>query len=86
MYYEQNIGGTLTLLNQMDAVGCRQIVFSSSATVYGEAAEVPYRETGRTGPTNPGGQSFIEEIIRDWSVAGDGRSAALLVFQSDWRG
>ena len=80
MYYEQNIGGTLTLLNQMDAVGCRQIVFSSSATVYGEAAEVPYRETGRTGPTNPYGRTklFIEEIIRDWSVAGDGRSAALL--------
>ena len=50
---------------------------SSSATVYGEAAEVPYRETGRTGPTNPGRTKlFIEEIIRDWSVAGDGRSAA----------
>ena len=80
MYYEQNIGGTLTLLNQMDVAGCRQIVFSSSATVYGEAAEVPSRETSRTGPTNPYGRTklFIEEIIRDWSVAGDGRSAALL--------
>ena len=80
MYYEQNIGGTLSLLNQMDAAACRQIVFSSSATVYGEAAEVPSRETTRTGPTNPYGRTklFIEDIIRDWSVAGEGRSAALL--------
>ena len=80
MYYEQNIGGTLTLLNQMDAAGCRQIVFSSSATVYGEAAELPSRETSRTGPTNPYGRTklFIEEIIRDWSATGEGRSAALL--------
>ena len=80
MYYEQNIGGTLNLLNQMDAVGCRRIVFSSSATVYGEAAKVPFRETSYTGPTNPYGRTklFIEEIIRDWSVAGDDRSAALL--------
>ena len=80
MYYEQNIGGTLNLLAQMDAVGCRQIVFSSSATVYGEVAEVPSRETDRTGPTNPYGRTklFIEQIIRDWSAVGDDRSAALL--------
>ena len=80
MYYEQNIGGTLNLLTQMDAAGCRQIVFSSSATVYGEVAEVPSRETDHTGPTNPYGRTklFIENIIRDWSAAGDGRSAALL--------
>ena len=80
MYYEQNIGGSLNLLKQMDAAGCRRIVFSSSATVYGEAAEVPSRETSLTGPTNPYGRTklFIEDIIRDWSVAGEGRSAALL--------
>ena len=79
-YYEQNIVGTLTLLKQMDVVGCRQIVFSSSATVYGETAEVPSRETSRTGPTSPYGRTklFIEEIIQDWSATGDGRSAALL--------
>ena len=78
-YYDQNIGGTLNLLNQMDAVGCRQIVFSSSATVYGEAPEVPSRETSPACATNPSGRtSCIEEIIRDWSVVGDGRSAALL--------
>ena len=80
MYYEQNIGGTLNLLKQMDAAGCRQIVFSSSATVYSEVAEVPFRETSQTGPINPYGRTklFIEEIIRDWSAAGNGRSAAML--------
>ena len=80
MYYEQNVGGTLNLLNQMDAAECRQIVFSSSATVYGEAAVVPSCETSPTAPTNPYGRTklFIEKIIRDWSVAGVGRSAALL--------
>ena len=80
MYYEQNVGGTLNLLNQMDAAECRQIVFSSSATVYGEAAMVPTCETSPTAPTNPYGRTklFIEKIIRDWGVAGVGRSAALL--------
>lgn len=80
MYYEQNVGGTLNLLNQMDAAECRQIVFSSSATVYGEAAVVPSCETSPTDPTNPYGRTklFIEKIIRDWCVAGVGKSAALL--------
>ena len=55
------------------------IVFSSSATS-GEAPEVPSRETSPACATNPYGRTklFIEEIIRDWSVVGDGRSAALL--------
>lgn len=80
MYYEQNIVCTLNLLSQMDAVRCRRIVFSSSATVYGDAAEVPFRETSRTGPTNPYGRTklLIEEIICDWTVTGDDKSAALL--------
>ena len=80
MYYEQNIGSTLNLLTQMDAAGCRQIVFSSSATVYGEVSAPPFREDANTGPTNPYGRTklFIEEILRDWSAVGDGRSAVLL--------
>ena len=80
MYYEQNIGGTLNLLNQMDAVDCRRIVFSSSATVYGEVAAMPLCETSWTDPSNPYGRTklFIEKIICDWSAAGVGRSAALL--------
>ena len=64
----------------MDVVGCRQIVFSSSATVYGENPEVPSRETSYTKPTNPYGRTklFIEEIIRDWSMVANDRSATIL--------
>ena len=79
-YYEQNIGSTLTLLKQMDVVGCRQIVFSSSATVYGEASDPPFREDAGTCPSNPYGRTklFIENIIRDWSAVEDDRSSVLL--------
>lgn len=79
MYYDHNICGTLNLLKQMDVVGCRQIVFSSSATVYGENPEVPSCETSYTKPTNPYGRTklFIEEIIRDWSMVANDRSATI---------
>ena len=80
MYYEQNIGGTINLLKQMDNFACKRIVFSSSATVYGAASAPPFDEQARTSPSNPYGRTklFIEDIIRDWSAAGEGRSAALL--------
>ena len=80
MYYEQNVGGTINLLKQMGTVGCKRIVFSSSATVYGEASSPPFDEQARAGPSNPYGRTklFIEDIIRDWSAAGEGRAAALL--------
>jgi len=80
MYYEQNIGGTLNLLKQMNEVGCTRIVFSSSATVYGDGMRPPFREDHRIGPTNPYGRTklFIENIIKDWSDVGSDRSAILL--------
>ena len=80
LYFDQNVGGTIALLKQMDEVGCRRIVFSSSATVYGEAEQVPSCEDSRARPFNPYGRTkfFTEEIIRDWCAVGEGRSAALL--------
>ena len=79
-YYEQNIGGTINLLKQMDTFSCKQIVYSSSATVYGETSTPPFDELARTAPSNPYGRTklFIEDIIRDWSAAKKGRSAALM--------
>ena len=54
MYYRNNIDTTLTLLEVMEEFGCKNIVFSSSATVYGEDAPVPYIESmGRGKCTNP---------------------------------
>ncbi len=66
-YYDNNITGTLELLKVMDAHGCRQLVFSSSATVYGDPARMPITEDFPLSATNPYGRTklFIEEILRD---------------------
>jgi len=67
LYYQVNVEGTLNLVEVMLEAGCRNIVFSSSATVYGEPASVPVTEDFPTGPTNPYGSSklFNEQILRD---------------------
>ena len=66
-YYENNIGGTVNLLNVMTKYGCKNIVFSSSATVYGDPASVPVTESFPTTGTNPYGRTklFIEQILTD---------------------
>lgn len=67
LYYENNITGTLALLEAMKGVGLRHLVFSSSATVYGDPATVPIREDFPLSASNPYGRTklFIEEILRD---------------------
>ena len=70
-YYSNNITGTLTLLELMRKYECKKIIFSSSATVYGEN-EIPYVETMERGKTtNPYGttKSMIEKILEDLYVA-----------------
>ena len=52
-YYDNNIGGSVALLRAMAAHELRRIVFSSSATVYGDPQSVPIREDARLAPTNP---------------------------------
>ena len=66
-YYENNIAGTVNLLKAMGEGGCKNIVFSSSATVYGDPASVPVKEDFPISATNPYGRTklFIEEILRD---------------------
>ncbi len=67
-YYDNNLYGTLVLLETMRKFGCKSIVFSSSATVYGTPERLPLDETCRTGgTTNPYGTSklFQEQILRD---------------------
>ncbi len=71
-YYENNIGGTLVLLDVMRKHGCKSIIFSSSASVYGNPAEVPVTEVCPKGHcTNPYGQtkSMLEEIMIDLYTA-----------------
>ena len=77
-YFSNNVQGTLSLLQAMRAGGVRTLVFSSSATVYGEPRYLPLDERHPTGATNPYGRSklHIEEILSDlvasdpsWRVA-----------------
>ena len=53
LYYDVNVGGTLALLRAMDRAGCKKIIFSSSATVYGEPVYLPYDEAHPTAPHCP---------------------------------
>lgn len=64
----------------MDASGCRNIVFSSSATVYGDPHYLPYDEQHPCAPTSPYGRTkyFIEEMIKDWAAANSEASAIIL--------
>src|SRR5665647_268246 len=67
-YYENNVGGTITLCEAMNAAGCKKIVFSSSATVYGSNNPSPLNESMPVGDTtNPYGTTkfFIERILQD---------------------
>lgn len=79
-YYWNNIAGTLTLLDAMKATGCKKIVFSSSATVYGMENPVPFQEDYPTSATNPYGYTkvMIEQILRDICCADSSWSAVLL--------
>ena len=65
-YYDNNLGGTLVLVDAMRRHGCKNIVFSSSATVYGTPERLPLDEDCRTGgTTNPYGTSkYFQEIIK----------------------
>ncbi len=79
-YYDNNLISTISLLEVMKEFDCKRIVFSSSATVYGIAEEVPLREEMPLGATNPYGRTkyFIEEILRDVFVSDNTWSIALL--------
>jgi UDP-glucose 4-epimerase len=79
-YYDNNVQGTLCLCRAMAAAGLKRLVFSSSATVYGDPASVPIREDFPLDATNPYGRTklFIEEILRDLHRADAGWDIALL--------
>jgi UDP-glucose 4-epimerase len=77
-YYHHNLGGAVSLLRAMEAAGCGHLVFSSSATVYGDPASVPIREDFPRTHTNPYGHTklVIEDMLRaqqdaqpSWKVA-----------------
>lgn len=79
-YYDNNVTGSLVLVEEMARVGVKTLVFSSSATVYGDPASVPIAEDFPLKPANPYGQSklMIEDILRDLHKADDAWNIALL--------
>jgi len=70
-YYANNVGGSTTLFEAMQANRVRRVVFSSSATVYGMATTMPLTETSPTAPVNPYGSTklMVEHILRDMAQA-----------------
>jgi UDP-glucose 4-epimerase len=80
LYYDINVGGSIFLLTAMSKAGCNNIVFSSSATVYGKPEYLPYDEEHPTNPVNPYGRSklMIENIINDWTKVDDKRKGTIL--------
>lgn len=81
MYFNNNINSTLVLLEVMQEFNVNNIVFSSSATVYGDPVEIPLKETSKTGGvTNPYGRTklMIEEILADFYKANNNMSISIL--------
>ena len=79
-YWEVNVAGSLQLLSAMRAHGCRTIVFSSSATVYGIPEQVPIPETAPVRPINPYGQTkaAVEQLLADLAASEPGWRIARL--------
>ena len=67
MYFDNNVAGTVTLLEALAAAGVHRFVFSSSATVYGDPESVPIAESARLSVTNPYGRSklMVEQVLHD---------------------
>ncbi|HEV8036803.1 UDP-glucose 4-epimerase GalE [Yoonia sp.] len=80
LYYDVNVSGTLALLHAMDRADCKRLIFSSSATVYGEPVYLPYDEAHPTNPTSVYGKTKLmaEQILTDWAAADPARAAVLL--------
>ena len=80
-YYENNLGSTLSILKVMQEFNCNKMVFSSSATVYGEPEKLPITEEQTVGgTTNPYGTTkyFIERILKDVCISNNDFSVVLL--------
>lgn len=80
LYYDVNVSGTLALLHAMERANCKRLIFSSSATVYGEPVYLPYDEAHPTNPTSVYGKTKLmaEQILTDWAAADSTRAAVLL--------
>ena len=81
-YYDVNVHGSINLLQAMDEIDCKEIIFSSSATVYGEINSPPYDETMPVAPVSPYGRTklIFENILKDWTTYDRKRAVILRYF------
>lgn len=79
-YYDVNVGGSINVLQAMSEVGCKNIIFSSSATVYNSYANAPYTEVDLVDPISPYGRTklVVENLLEDWTFANKGSKAVCL--------
>uniref|UniRef100_A0A7S0CSF7 UDP-glucose 4-epimerase n=1 Tax=Amorphochlora amoebiformis TaxID=1561963 RepID=A0A7S0CSF7_9EUKA len=82
-YYSNNLVGTLYLLNLLEKYGCPKIIFSSSATVYGDPHKLPITEDFPLQPTNPYGQTkaMIEEMLKDVAKGDSGKNWKVIILR-----
>ena len=80
LYYSNNLTSTLNLIDLMEKYGCNNLVFSSSATVYGDPVSVPIYETFDLHVTNPYGRTklMIEDMLRDYAHVNKDKNIILL--------
>tara|TARA_B100001093_G_C26767601_1_gene988619 strand:- start:270 stop:1232 length:963 start_codon:yes stop_codon:yes gene_type:complete len=78
-YFDVNVYGTINVLRAMADCGCSLMIFSSSATVYGEPVYIPCDEGHPTDPANPYGVSKLlaEKVIAEWALSNDANSAII---------
>jgi UDP-glucose 4-epimerase len=82
-YYDVNVRGSINILNAMSEIGCRNIIFSSSASVYDNQLSTPYCETDRINPISPYGRTKLafEMVLKDWANSNiEHRAIALRYF------
>lgn len=79
-YYDVNVTGTVALLKAMSKTKCQSIIFSSSATVYGDPQYLPYDELHPTCPVSPYGRTklIIENLINDWIITNKKHQGVIL--------
>lgn len=79
-YYRTNVAGVLSLLEEMDACGCRTLVYSSSASVYGLSGDAPLREDSPLAPATPYSRTkrMVETVLEDLCASDSRWSAAVL--------
>ncbi len=79
-YYDNNVAGTIVLLQVMRHMSVNNLVFSSSATVYGRPESLPLNEEAKVSPTNPYGRTklIVEDILRDYHISNPEASISIL--------